>query len=74
MPNLMKLYLLGIQIKARPIEVFNRPTLTIEESMHIKFEESNAFVMKVVKIDSLGEDMEKISLKDSPMQEEKLKD
>ena len=39
--------------------------------MNIKFEESNAFVKNVVEIDSLGEDMEKISLKDSPIQEDK---
>ena len=41
--------------------------------MHIKFEESNAFVKNVAEIDSLGEDIEKISLKDSPMQEDKPK-
>jgi len=49
--------------------VFNRSTLTIEESMHVKFEESNTLMKNVVEIDSLGEDMEKISLKDSPLQE-----
>jgi len=55
--------------------VFNRSTLTIEESMHVKFEESNTLMKNVVEIDSLGEDMEKISLKDSPLQEvEKPKD
>ena len=41
--------------------------------MHDKFEESNVFVKNVVEIDSLGEDMEKISLKDSPIQEDKQK-
>ena len=41
--------------------------------MHIKFEESNIFVMIVVEIDSLVEDMEKIILKDSPVQEDKSK-
>ena len=39
--------------------------------MHVKFEESNAFIKNVVEIDSLGEDMEKISLKDSPIQDDK---
>jgi len=34
--------------------------------MHVKFEESNAFVKNVVEIDSLGEDKEKVTLKDSP--------
>ena len=33
--------------------VFNRSTLTIKESMHIKFEESNSLVKNVVDIDSL---------------------
>ena len=39
--------------------------------MHVKFKESNAFAKNVIEIDSLGEDMEKISLKDSPIQEDK---
>ena len=39
--------------------------------MHVKFEESNAFVKNVVEIDSLSEDMEKISLMDSLIQEDK---
>ena len=39
--------------------------------MHVKFEESNAFVKNLIEIDSLGEDIEKISLKDSPIQEDK---
>jgi len=39
--------------------------------MHVKFEESNAFIENVVEIDSLGENMEKISLKDSPIQEDR---
>ena len=38
--------------------------MTIEEFTHIKFEESNTFVKNVVEIDSLGEDIEKITLKD----------
>ena len=44
--------------------------MTIEESMNIKFEKCNAFVKNVVEIDSLGENMEKISLKDSQIQED----
>ena len=49
--------------------------MTIEESMHVKFEKSNTLTKNVVEIDFLGEDIEKISLKDLPMQEEdKLKD
>ena len=47
--------------------------MTIEESIHVKFEESNAFVKNIVEIDSLDEDMERITLKDSPIKEEKLK-
>ena len=39
--------------------------------MHIKFEKSNAFVNNVVEINSLGEDMEKVTLKDSPILEDK---
>jgi len=41
--------------------------LTIDESIYVKFEVSNAIVKIVAEIDSLGEDIEKISLKDSPM-------
>ena len=47
--------------------------MTIEEYMYIKFEKSNTFVKNVVEIDSLGEDMEKVTLKDSPIQEDKPK-
>ena len=44
--------------------------------MHVKFEESNNLVKNVVdcEIYSLGEDIEKMSMKDSLMQEEQLKD
>ena len=38
--------------------------------MHVKFEKTNKFVKNVIEIDSLDEDMKKISLKDSPMQED----
>ena len=48
--------------------------MTIEESIYVKFEESNAFVKNVTEIDFLGENMEKISLKDSPMQDDNLKE
>ena len=44
--------------------------MTIEESIHVKFDESNAFLNNVVEIDSLDEGMEKITLKDSPIEEE----
>ena len=47
--------------------------MTIEESIHVKFEESNIFVKNVVKIDFLVEDMEKVTLKDSSIQEDKPK-
>jgi len=39
---------------SKAYRVFNRSSLTIEESIHVKFEESNAFVKNVVEIDSLG--------------------
>jgi len=64
----------GSSNSSKAYKVFNRSTLTIEESIHVNFEESNAFVKNVVEIDFLGEDMEKISLKDSPMQDDKPKD
>ena len=41
--------------------------------MHVKYEESNVFVKNVVEIDSLGEDIEKVTLKDLPIQENKPK-
>ena len=44
--------------------------MTIEESIHVKFEESNIFIENVVEIDSLSEDMERITLKDSPIKED----
>ena len=48
--------------------------MTIEESIHFKFEESNLFVMNVVEIDPLHEDLEKVTLEDSPTIEGKPKD
>ena len=47
--------------------------MIIEESMHVKFEKTNAFVKNIVEIDFLGEDIEKISLKNSSAQEEEGK-
>ena len=47
--------------------------MKIEESIHVKFQESNVFVKNVVEINFLGEDMEKVTLKDSPIQEDKPK-
>jgi len=47
--------------------------MTIEKSIHVKFEESNIFIENVVEIDYLGEDMEKMTLKDSSIQEDKPK-
>ena len=63
----------GYSNTSKAYRVFNKLSLTIEESMHVKFEESNTFVKNVVEIDSLGEYMEKITLKDSPIEEEKPK-
>ena len=52
--------------------VFSRSTLTIEESKHVKFDECKCFVKNIINchIDSLSEDLEKISMKESPTQEE----
>ena len=61
----------GYSSTSKAYRVFNKSSHTIEEPMHVKFEESNAIVENVVEIDSLGEDMEKIFLKDSPIQEDK---
>ena len=63
----------GYSNTSKAYRVFNKSSLKIEEFMHVKFEESDAFVKNVVEIDTLGEDMEKVSLKDSPIEEEKLK-
>ena len=51
---------------SKAYRVFNRSTLTIKESMHIKFEESNSLVKNIIKIDSLV----KVFMKDSPAQDE----
>ena len=44
--------------------------MTIEESMHVKLEESNSLVKNTVEIDSLGEIFEKIFIINLPAQEE----
>ena len=59
----------GYSNSDKTYKVFNRSTLTIEKSMHVKFEKPNAFMKNVIEIDSFGEDMKKITLKDSPLQE-----
>ena len=64
----------GYSNTSKAYRVFNKSSFTIEESIHVKFEESNVFVENVVEIDSLNEDMEKISLKDSPTLEDMPKD
>ena len=58
---------------SKTYRIFNKSSLIIEESMHVKFEESNAFVKNFVEIDSLGEDMEKVILKNSPILQDKTK-
>ena len=60
---------------SKAFRVFNKSTLTIEESIHVNFEESNSFVKNVVEIDSY-EELEKISMKGSQVkeQEDKPKD
>jgi len=57
----------GYSNTSKAYRVFNGSTLTIEESIHVKFEESNAFVKNVVEIYFLSEVMERITLKDSPI-------
>ena len=39
--------------------------MTIEKSIHVKFEEFNSLVKNVVEIDFLGEDLEKIFMKNN---------
>ena len=41
----------GYSNASKVYRVFNRFTLTIEESIHVKFEESNAFVKNIIEID-----------------------
>jgi len=60
----------GYSSNIKTYRIFNKSTLTIEESMHVKFEESSKFVKNVnVQINSLGEDMKKTTLKKASIQE-----
>ena len=60
----------GYSNTSKAYRVFNRSTLTVEESTHFKLEESNSHVMNIVEIDSLGKDFEKIFMKVSPAPKE----
>jgi len=60
-----KAIFVGYSNTSKAYKIFNKSTLIIEESMHFKFEESNMFIKNIVEIDSLGEDMKKVTLKDS---------
>ena len=66
----MKSIFIGYSNTSKAYKVFNKSTLTIEKSMHVKFEESNSLVKNVVEIDFLSENFENIFMKDSPAQEE----
>ena len=48
----------GYSNTSKAYRVFNRSPLTIEESIHVKFEKSNLFVKNVVEIDALDEGLE----------------
>jgi len=58
-PKSFEAIFVGYSNTSKTYRVFNKSTLTIEESMHVKFEESNSLVKNVVEIDSLGENFEK---------------
>ena len=64
----------GYSNTCKAYRIFNKSSLTIEESIHVKFKESKVFVKNVIEIDSLHEDMEKVTLKDSPTIEDMPKD
>ena len=64
-PKSFKTIFVGYSNTSKAYRVFNSLTLTIKESMHEKFEESNSLVKNVVEIDSLGGELEKIFMKDS---------
>ena len=68
-PKSSEAIFVGYSNTSKAYKVINKSTLTIEESIHVKFEESNSHVKNVVEIDSLGENFEKISAKDSSAQE-----
>jgi len=69
-PKSFKAIFVGYSNTSKAYRVFNKLTLTIKESMHVKFEKSNSLVKNIVEINSLGENCEKISMKDLPAQEE----
>ena len=48
---------IGYSNTNKAYRVFNKSTMTIEESIHVKFEKSNVFIENVVEIDFLGEDV-----------------
>ena len=56
---------------SKAYRIFNKSTMTSEEYVHVKFEESNSLVKNVVETNSLGKDFEKNFMKDSVAQEEK---
>ena len=55
-PKSFKAIFVGYSNTSKAYRVFNRLTLTIEESMYVKFEESSTLVKNIKKINSLGED------------------
>jgi len=57
---------------SKSYRVFNKSILTIEESMHVKFEKSNSLVKNVIEIDCLGENYEKISMIDLLAQKRRM--
>ena len=65
----------GYSSTSKDHRIFNKSTLTLK-SMHVKLEESNKFVKNVVdyQIDSLGEDMEKTTMKNLPALEDKQRE
>ena len=63
----------GYSNNSKTYRVFNRSNLTIEESVHVKFEESSSLVKNIIEIDFLGEDFEEVSMKYLPAQDEEEK-
>ena len=63
----------GYSNTSKAYRIFNRLSLTIEESIHVKFEESNLFVKNVIEIDALEEGLEKVTLEDTPTMGDKPK-
>ena len=73
-PKSYEAIFVGYSSTSKAYRVFNRSSLTIEESIHVKFEESNLFVKNVVEIDALHEGLEKVTLEDTPTMGDKPKD